>query len=62
MLAIVFFLLQAGQSFVGLAGASINVLIDIFSNITTRAVYKYYTVMMKVTLDTQHACLSPLML
>jgi glucose/arabinose dehydrogenase len=36
MLAIVFSLLRAGQSFVELASASINVLTDIFSDITAR--------------------------
>jgi hypothetical protein len=32
----VFLIARAGQSFVELAGASMNVLIDIFSNITAR--------------------------
>jgi hypothetical protein len=42
----VFSLLRAGQSFVELAGASINVLIDIFSDITARCWSKepYYVV------------------
>jgi hypothetical protein len=37
-----FFLLQAGQSFVGLAGASINILNNIFSNVTARCWFESF--------------------